>query len=503
MELKNILRRISEVESQLECDLYRTLSNKAMTEDICRKLGKMPVSNGSAYYEKINKSIGLISDEFIYMVYKDCCNLIYLTPQNWKNEIQRLDLIIIVSVWHGLNNEWEAAYKKDSFTNQQIKMLKKEARKGDIPLVFYSKEDPPNFEIFFSLAEDVDVIFTSAEECIERYSMKYPNIPCFHLPFAINPLLHNPIGMCNDRIENTVLFAGSWMKKYPIRTLEQSAIFNFIKKAGFDLAIIDRNFKRNNRNYLYPLRYVRNIVDSFTYNEIALIYKMFPFVLNLNSVNESNTMFANRVYDASACGSLLLSNGSKGMERLFPEVNVIHEFSDMEKLRFMSEQELNLKRIRTIRNAYRKNTSYDNMRFIFQKVGIVSKDTLLPSICVVLPKECHSENKYYSYFEEQTYKNKVCIANRNILENMEKYDYITFWSSEQNYDEYYLEDMLNGFKFTNSDFVSKSENGYQMHSYIGQVICKYRTVFKVNRVNDKIVKNEIEQFKGNGYFIHY
>lgn len=502
MELKNILHKVSEVESKIECSLYRNLSNKKMTEEICQKLRKMPVSNGSAYYEKINKNIGLISDEFIYMVYKDCCNLIYLTPQNWNDEIQKLDLVIIVSVWHGLNKEWQSAYKEGSFANEQIKMIKKEARKRDIPVVFYSKEDPPNFEIFLSLAEEVDVIFTSAEECIEKYEKKYPNIPCYHLPFAINPMLHNPIGLCNDMINNTILFAGSWMKKYPVRTLEQKKIFSFIERVGFDLAIIDRNFRRNDRNYLYPLKYIRNIVDSFNYNEIALIYKMFPFVLNLNSVNASNTMFANRVYDASACGSLLLSNESKGMKTLFPEVNVIQEFSDMEKLKLMSEQELQLKRIQTIRNAYRKNTSYDNMKFIFQKVGLVWKDTSLPSVCVVLSKECQNENKYYSYFEKQTYENKVCISNKNMLEDIENYDYITFWSSEQYYDEYYLEDMLNGFKFTNSDFISRNENGYPMHSYINQVICKYRTVFKVDRVNDKILKNEIEEWKGNGYSIH-
>ena len=38
---------------------------------------KVPVSNGSRYYKKYDIDVGIICDEFLFNLYKDCCNLFY------------------------------------------------------------------------------------------------------------------------------------------------------------------------------------------------------------------------------------------------------------------------------------------------------------------------------------------------------------------------------------------------------------------------------------------
>ena len=324
--------------------------------------------------------------------------------------------------------------------------------------------------------------------------MEYPATPCFCLNFTFNPILHNPIGLCENMFENTVVFAGSWMKKYPIRTEEQKQIFEYIYKSGLNLTIIDLNFERKERNYLYPWKYVKDVVASFTYTEIAKIYKMFPFVLNLNSVSKSSTMFANRVYDASACGSLLLSNNSKGMERLFPEVRVVKEQSDIESIKDISEKDMYSKRVKVIRDTYKKNTAYENMSYVLECAGIKVDTIVNPLVGVVISDGYTGEREYQDMFQRQTYQNKVLLSEEEWHNSLIPIDYVSFWSKEMKYEENYVEDIINGFKFTDSDYVARASENQSRHNYVGYVKDKYKTIYKL--------KNGKDISEQKGYLIH-
>lgn len=113
-------------------------------------------------------------------------------------------------------------------------------------------------------------------------------------------------------------FAGSWMKKYPARAAQQRQLFDWVREAGLHLEIADRNYSRY--SLLVPLspRYLSAVMPDFTYKDVSALYKCYDWVLNLNSVGNSEDMFSLRVYDALACGSMVLSNGSVGWSSIFP-----------------------------------------------------------------------------------------------------------------------------------------------------------------------------------------
>lgn len=61
--------------------------------------------------------------------------------------------------------------------------------------MFYSKEDPVNYEAFIGLARKCEYVFTTAVEKIESYQKDCRHNNIFVLEFGVNPLYHNPIGI--------------------------------------------------------------------------------------------------------------------------------------------------------------------------------------------------------------------------------------------------------------------------------------------------------------------
>ena len=498
--LKRAAKKLLSFPLSFENIIYRFSSDSKFADIIEEQLKTVPVSNGSRYYDRINKRLGIICDSFIYQRFRNCCELVYITPQNYEEKLPNLDLLLITSTWHGLNHEWDASYKNKSYSFETLQRIKSLALKLDIPIAFYSKEDPPNFDVFKEIAEGVNVIFTSAIECKEKYKELYPNIPCYYLPFAVNPLLHNPIGMFGHKFSQKALFAGSWMTKYPVRTKEQKNIFDWVLKSNWELTIADRNYSRHNRNYYYPKEYRKNIVPNYSYADVAKLYKMFPLIINVNSVLDSETMFAGRVYDASASGGMIISNNSIGMKRLFPYVSIIDSYEDLERIINLSQCEIDTIRLKAVRETYRLPTVYDVVRTIFEKVQIESVKMVPRSVVVITNKITDS---IIFDFNNQSYISKQLVCENCDKIDLSDYDMIAFWDSEVKYHSHYLEDMINGFRFTNCDYVTKYEKS-KGHVYTELVEKKSRTIFWINRFTASELLNlpNFEFKLNNGYILN-
>jgi len=128
--------------------------------------------------------------------------------------------------WFGLSI---ASSGKRWLVTQKIVPL---AKQNGVPVAFYSKEDPPNFDVFAGLAKSVDFIFTSAIEVVHKYQ-KLTNdaTPVSALPFSVNFSHHNPLGSMRSDLTEFV-FGGSWhRKKYQARRRAGELIFDGILKA--------------------------------------------------------------------------------------------------------------------------------------------------------------------------------------------------------------------------------------------------------------------------------
>ncbi len=289
------------------------------------QLKQIPDSNGSKVFQKRDINVGIISDEFLYQSYKDVANFIYLTNANYKEHAKELDLLFIVTTWKGLNKEWRglanpfSARRKELF--EMIAFFKKLGKK----VVFYSKEDPVNYEKFVDIATQCDYIFTTAIEKVEDYKRECNNENVFVLEFGVNPLYHHPIGMKKYPKRKEVFFAGSWLAKYPERQTDTQIMFDGIIEGNRDLLIVDRNYSINHPDYFFPERYLKYIAPSIPHEYIQKIHKLYDWGINLNSVKYSETMFANRVYELQALGNIILTNYNVGINNKFPNVFMIHE----------------------------------------------------------------------------------------------------------------------------------------------------------------------------------
>lgn len=473
----SLRRTASALEKGLLQMEYALLSRPQRQAELLEQIQTLPRSNGSRYYQSLSIRLGIVSDSFLYENYFPTCQLRYLTPDNWEALLGDLDCLLVTSVWHGLSGEWTGASVPDSPACGRLCALMEAARKRGLPVLFYSKEDPPNFHCFQQYAALADFIYTSAQECVPRYEALFPGVPVDTMRFAVSPTLHNPIGMKPLNQESGVFFAGSWMKKYPKRVQQQGELFDWVRQAGLPLEIADRNYARYSFRYCYPLRYLSSVVSNFSYEQIAGLYKLYAWALNLNSVTDSEDMFSMRVYDALACGSLVLSNESVGMERLFPQVCVIHSYEELRQILEQPTQQLEARRLDGIRQVFRAGTVYEKMGEMLHRAGVIKDSAPCRPVGVVLPEGTAPQERCRKMFEAQTYPNLLLISSPRDTQAIDACDIIAPWGPGRVYGPHYIEDMVNGFKYTDCRYVAKPIPGETGHHYTGRIADGYAAVF--------------------------
>ena len=473
-------RTASALEAGLLRAEYGLLSPSGRQAELLEQIRALPRSNGSSFYKPLPFRVGIVADRFLYENYFCTCQLIYLTPDNWLEQLPGLDCVIVTSVWHGLNGEWTGASLSGSAVCVRLCALMEETRRRGCPILFYSKEDPPNFHCFLSYAALADHIYTSAQECVEDYRIRCPGIPVDTMHFAISPLLHNPIGMkpLGDGVR-MAFFAGSWMKKYPARAAQQKQLFDWVRKAGLHLEIADRNYSRYSLRYRYPLRYLSSVLPDFTYADVSELYKCYDWTLNLNSVGNSEDMFSLRVYDALACGSLVLSNKSVGMERYFPQVYVIDCYEQLLEALETPLPDLEQRRLAGLRQVFRVGTVYERMEQMLRSVSLNGVCVDNPLVGVIPEENTMDLDGLRAMFEAQSYPHKVWISSAEDHATVEHCGMVAPWGTGCQYGRYYLEDMVNAFKYTASDYISTPPPSQtnSIHRYSNKITDWYSTLF--------------------------
>lgn len=473
-------------------------------------IDKIPESNGSRFYNKIDINIGIVADEFLYNSFDGVANFYYITKDNYKEYTDKLDIFLLVTTWKGLNMEWKGLGNPNIRKHRQdmFEILSHYQSNG-IKTVFYSKEDPVNYDIFVELAKKCDYIFTTAEEVVEKYKRDCKNENVSVLNFGINPTYHNPIGFKKFDKFKDVLFSGSWYVKYPHRIEDTQRIFDGVLDNNTDLKIIDRNYQLKLERHFFPKKYVKYISPAVDHHTLQKLHKLYDWAINLNSVKYSNTMFANRVYELQALGNILLSNYSLGVNNKFPNVFLINNQNEVKEiLNGFTEEEKYQHQIYGIRRVMSHETTYKRIIQILEMTGTPYKK-IDRSIAVVVKSKSEAIQKM---FNKQTYPYKHLVLEEEFNDNeKDKYDMITFFDENKDYGEFYLEDMINGFKYTDSDYITKDAyyDGEKLitgaeHDYVNVIGDKTRTVFWSNAFNaDELLNMGNSVQRANGYSIDH
>lgn len=301
--------------------------------------------------------VAIILDEFSYNGFKYEFDAIPLEPTNWLEIMQteKPDMLFCESAWSG--GAWQGRIQyngEEEPENRAILLnLLQFCENNKVPTIFWNKEDPTNFNSFYDTALRFDHIFTTDEDCVELYRDKYGHESVHCMLFAGQPRLFNPIET-HERTDD-IIFAGSWYVHHTERSKEMEQIFDNILRSGYNLKIYNRfqEFGKKHPNYRFPYKYHEYLNPPVAHEMIGDIYKESKYALNINTVTKSTTMFARRVFELMLCNTLILSNYSNGMYRLFDD-NVV--FVGSEKL------DLNNSESKQMNNLYTvlKNHTYKN-----------------------------------------------------------------------------------------------------------------------------------------------
>ena len=183
--------------------------------------------------------------------------------------------------------------------------------------MFWCKEDPIHFETFLNTAILFDYVFTTDIDCIHRYKAALGHDRVYLLPFACQPATTNPIETYQRK--DAFCFAGAYYVRYPERTRD---LGNFVMElpAFRPLEIYDRNYGKNDPNYQFPEEYQPYIVGTLPFDQIDKAYKGYRYAINLNSIKQSQSMFARRVFELLGSNTITISNFSRGVRLLFGDL---------------------------------------------------------------------------------------------------------------------------------------------------------------------------------------
>nr|WP_062341066.1 glycosyltransferase [Herbidospora sakaeratensis] len=268
--------------------------------------------------------VAVILDDFSRLAFKYEWDQIEFGLHDWREifAAKRPDILFCESAWHGNQGRWRYQMTGTNAPKQELRDLVEWCRSEGIPTVFWNKEDPPNFDFFIDTAKLFDQVYTCDGDMIPKYREILGHDRVGVLQFAAQPRIHNPI-MTRWGRKYDVVFGGMYFRdKHPERREQMETVIAPTRELG--LHIFARNASVADK-YAWPEEYRPHIVGELPYEQMLAAYKMYKVFLNVNSVIDSPTMCARRVFELSACGTTVLSGWSRAIEETFgPLIPIAH-----------------------------------------------------------------------------------------------------------------------------------------------------------------------------------
>ena len=283
--------------------------------------------------------IALIADNLTTVSLEQEVNIKNITPLNYKFILKffKPDFLFVESAWQGYKNRWKfkiASYPDyPNRNNNKLRKVVKYAKKLGIPTVFWNKEDDVHFERFIDSAKLFDHIFTVDENCISKYkAIVDKDITVNTLMFAVQSKFHNFTGF-NFKY-NRANFVGSYSQHiHQKRKKWQNMMFSSASATKLGLTIFDRNSDRKSKIYRYPEFDDMEILPAVSYGKTAQIYKDYAISLNVNTIEDSPTMFSRRLIEILACGGVAVTNSTVSVDKMFKEYcHVVNTKEEMDEL---------------------------------------------------------------------------------------------------------------------------------------------------------------------------
>lgn len=276
-----------------------------------------PITQTPGHIRRRDVHAFVIADEFTANAFAFEWKQTMPTPDNWKELLssEKPDLLFIESAWEGNGGTWRYQLTGSRAPRKEISELIEACKREGVPVVFWNKEDPPHFEDFLDVAKLADVVYTTEESLLDKYQRALGHARVYLMPFAAQPRMHSPAqpsGVVRDR---AVAFGGMYFRdKYPERREQMEYLLPAAAKCGLD--IFSRQYGGDEK-YQFPSDFNDYVRPGIPYEQMVGAYHRYNVILNVNSVPDSSSMCARRIFEATACGAAVVSAPSLAIERYF------------------------------------------------------------------------------------------------------------------------------------------------------------------------------------------
>ena len=363
--------------------------------------------------------VALVADEFSWWAWAFEADVYTFTPGTWRETLEERppDLLLVESAWRGSGESWhyqirELGKHPDRVDHYALPDLVAWCKQRGVPTVFYNKEDPPNFEFFIDAAKLFDHVITSDANCLAAYRSRLGHERVLALPFAAQPRLNNPV-WAGPRT-GTACFAGTWYEHRHWR--RQDAASLILRPAlDFGLEIYDRMAGSADPNYQWPPVYRRALRGSLPYAEMLSAYKRYQVFLNLNSVANSPTMFARRVFELLACGTPVISSYSEGIEELLgPDLVLMSRDAATTRRhleRVLGDDDYRARlALRGQRKVFAEHTYAHRLQTILDAIGLARAPAGSPCLALIAAIEDESQlGAAWENYQRQTHVHKRLV----------------------------------------------------------------------------------------------
>jgi hypothetical protein len=462
------------------------IESRPRNDDIFN-LNNLIVENYKDLKKESKYKIAIISNEFTYNNFslEFICDYISNDYNIIKNlNIDNYDFLICESTFRGIDGTWNnhfTKYDNDKYGKNLLLLIEKFKSKSK-KTIFYNKEDPIFFDIFYNVSTLFDIVITTSYES----ASKYKNSKVLSFPFIINPIIHNPM---NRICENFAAYPGTFYNFFDERKQSmQSNLEKIINMKNID--IYDRYYIKNkfidqtnqlkklNIEYKFPNNFKKYIKPNLNHIQVSdYVYKKYKFIINFNTVQNSTTMCSRRAIECAGCGSNIISDYNDALNKFYKDkiiffdnitnINDFDKFDDI-NLYLYYKTHLNL----TINHLL--ELIFDDYKESNSIIIIKNNNTKISSNVL-------SRNIFIDY-------DKYLIEDKDKFNDYHK----LFILDESNfYDEKYIKKMCLPLKYTNNnifitnnktDYFKESSNDYLNNIYIEN---KYKNNNKIF-INDNL-----------------
>ena len=449
------------------------------------------------FHKKI-KDLKVLSilDPFSHSIFNYEFQNIPLNINYWKNQIsyEKPDLILVESVWNSVCSGLNLSYPNNL---QLFRNIINYCKSINIKIIFWNKEDSINFDKFIWLAKIFPIICTTDLNCVSKYKKISRHSNVFVLPFGITPKLHNTF-LKNNVVIQDILFAGRWYygKEFGDRIKDMHILFsdfNFLKQKK--IVIFDRNYNKLQNKKSFPNQFLPFLKESVDYNTICILYRHFKILYNVNSVQNSPTMFSRRVLESIACKTFVLSAYSLALKNLnlksifFSKNNsqtkkftnfILKNYNDLLKI-------IHLDFI----NIYRNHTMTNRLENIFQKINFTFQSEAKK--CFVLVQE------NFNFNSPQNYKNLFFIQLHTSddfkIEYKDQNYFIIHYNS--------IDELLSKSIFNDAFIFMMNTNLQYNHFYISNYLLHYKYLTSKINFENTIISKSLNEKDSNNYDNNY